>query len=81
MFRYANGKWLNLFEGEAPVASGFGFVRQSGAIKDLILVTNRSAETSDGMRYTFDGKFYRRIECYELSGDTADRRTRGLPCR
>jgi hypothetical protein len=61
VFRKANDKWVSLFGGDrAPLAEYF----QLGAsvtrgIKDLTVVTNASADSSERVSYKFDGQFYR----------------------
>jgi hypothetical protein len=81
VFRCEDGRWVNLFDGEAPVISGLGLVRQNAAIPDLVTTANLSAEVEYWTRYTFDGKGYRRSECYEVEGRATSRRVARRVCR
>jgi hypothetical protein len=60
VFRRAHDKWLNTLDGEAPIASGIGFVRQTAVINDMVVTANQSADMETRTRYKFDGKLYRR---------------------
>ena len=60
VFRRTAAGWINMLDGEAPIASGIGFVRQNLPVRDLVITANSSASTSDLTRYTFDGHVYRR---------------------
>src|SRR5215475_10356032 len=60
VFRKANGKWLSLFSGDAPLAEGFRLgPGMTGGIKDLTIIANSGAEAERSVAYKFDGKFYR----------------------
>ena len=61
VFRRDGKDWVPLFAGQgAPIIEGFSFgPGSSHGIKDLHVVSNRSAESGAGVLYKFDGKFYR----------------------
>ena len=80
IFRRAHDRWLNALDGEAPLASGFGFVRQTAAIKDWVIVANRSADAAGWTRYRFDGEFYRRIECFDVRTGAMKGAAQKVPC-
>jgi hypothetical protein len=44
LFRRENGRWLSLFDGEAPVVSSAGLVRQNAGVRDLVTTAHLSAE-------------------------------------
>jgi hypothetical protein len=60
VFRKANDKWVSLFGGDqAPLAESFQLgPTVTRGIKDLTVVTNTSAVTSQRVNYKFDGKIY-----------------------
>jgi hypothetical protein len=60
VFRRTPEGWVNMLDGEAPIAASLGFVRQNVPVRDLVLTANLSASRSDVTRYTFDGRFYHR---------------------
>jgi hypothetical protein len=80
----ANGRWVSMFQRQAPIISAFGFAdHTSRGIRDLVTLAHASAETSSYKVFAFDGNFYREAECYELSGrenDAAKWRSRKQPC-
>ena len=60
VFRKVNGKWVSLFEGDAPLAEGFQLGPTStNGIKDFSIAANLSAESAKRTTYKFDGKVYR----------------------
>jgi hypothetical protein len=61
VFRKANDKWVSLFGGHrAPLAESFQLGPSvTRGIKDLTVVTNASADSSERVSYKFDGQFYR----------------------
>ena len=72
LFRRANGAWVKMFDGEAPVISSFGFGRHvSHDVHDLVTTASLSAAKSNYVVYVFDGKFYRSGGCYEVDADAA----------
>ena len=83
VFRRSPGKWLNMFEREAPIASGFGFEPQaSGGIKNFVVSANSSASKESRTLFEFDGKVYRQSECYEVSVDgAAAEKIEKVPCK
>lgn len=71
VFRHSEGKWLNLFEQEAPVVSSFGFEQETAAgIKNFVVEANNSAGQSKWIEYQFDGEYYRQSDCYDISRDS-----------
>lgn len=80
VFRREQDGWLNMFEGEAPVVSSVGFMRQTGVVQDLVVTANLSAEREHWTRYRFDGKVYRRTECYQVGGGVQSRRAERVEC-
>jgi len=82
VFRRSSGKWLNMFEREAPVVSGFGFEREaSQGIKDFLVSENSSAATESRTVFKFDGMVYRESRCYEVSIDSASEKIETVPCK
>ena len=68
VFRCTPGKWLNMFELEAPIVSGFAFEQKaSGGIKNFLVSANSSAAKESRILFKFDGKVYRQSECYDVS--------------
>jgi len=81
VFRYSLGRWLNMFEHEAPIVSGLGFEQEAkGGIKNLLVRANSSAATERRTLFKFDGKIYRQSECYEVWLDGAAERIDQVPC-
>ncbi len=73
IFRQAQGKWLNMFEDEAPVVSGFGFTQHTrGGIRDFLVSVHNSATSETRMLFKFDGKTYRRTECKGVPADCVE---------
>jgi hypothetical protein len=83
VFRCSPGKWLNMFEQEAPTVSGFGFEQEaSGGIKNFLVSANSSATRESRTLFKFDGKTYRPSECYEVSIDgAAAEKIEKVPCK
>ena len=78
VLRHAQGKWLALFEGQAPIGDGFAFVPGGvDGFKDLLIFANLSADDNTYALYRFDGRYYRRRECYEKRAE----RIVKAPCR
>jgi hypothetical protein len=70
LFRRSNGVWANMFDGEAPVISSFGFGRHaSHDVPDLIATAPLSAATSRYVVYVFDGAIYRVGACYKVDNE------------
>jgi hypothetical protein len=80
LFQRGNGKWRNMFDGEAPVVSSVGLVRQNAAVRDLVTTTHLSAERELWTRYRFDGHVYRRTECYRVDRSATSRRAERVAC-
>lgn len=80
VFRRENSKWRSLFDGQAPVVSRAGLVRQNAGVRDLVTAAHVSAGREQWTQYRFDGHVYRRTECYQVDGGTMGRRER-VPCR
>jgi hypothetical protein len=61
VFRKANDKWVSLFGGDqAPLAESFQLGPSvTQGIKDLTVVTNAGPDSSQRVRYKFDGQLYR----------------------
>lgn len=72
VFRRSPGKWLNMFEREAPIVSGFGFDQEgSGGIRNFLVSASSSAAEESRTLYKFDGKVYRQSQCYKILIDDA----------
>jgi hypothetical protein len=71
-----------LFQREAPVVSGFGFDQEStNGIKNFLVSTNSSAEKETRVLFKFDGEFYQKAECYDVSANaTAENKIKKVPC-
>ena len=70
VFRRSQGNWFNLFEQEAPIVSEFGFAQEAtSGIMNFLVRVNISAAKESRIVFTFDGKFYRQTECYDVSVD------------
>jgi hypothetical protein len=68
VFRCTPGKWLNMFEQEAPIVSGLAFEQEaSGGIKNFLVSANSSAAKENRILFKFDGKVYRQSEWYDVS--------------
>jgi len=68
-FRRAKGRWVSMFEGQAPVISAFGFATaQHGGIRDLVTLANTSAKVDAYIEFAFNGHFHRKVRCGELVG-------------
>jgi hypothetical protein len=61
LFRRANGRWLNMFDGEAPVVTSVGFVKQTKNVRDVVATAHVATGTATWTQYAFDGRFYRVI--------------------
>jgi hypothetical protein len=82
LFRRANGAWVNMFDGEAPVISSFGFGGHvSHDVPDLIATAPMSAAKNNYVVYVFDGKFYRSGGCYEVEADAAEKSAKEVTCK
>lgn len=78
VLRRVNSKWIAMFDGQAPVASGFGFAQESSnGLKNFVIAANQSAESEKYAVYKFDGKLYRASQCYEKS----KAQTKTVSCR
>jgi hypothetical protein len=70
VFRRLHGRWTALFESQAPVIAGFGFLPNgSNGIRDLVTVTNAGGKRDVYTVFVFDGSRYRERRCYERSAD------------
>lgn len=82
VFRQSSGKWLNLFEQEAPIVSAFGFEQEAnGGIRNFLVSANTSATEETRILFKFDGKVYRQGECREVWVDGAAERIERVPCK
>lgn len=83
VFRQSQGNWFNLFEQDAPIVSLFGFDQQTtGGIKNFLVGANTSGEKEIRILFKFDGKFYRKSECYDVSvNPAAAEKILKLPCK
>jgi len=78
VLRRTQGKWVASFEGQAPIGDGFAFVPgKVNGFKDLVISANLSADEDSYALYSFDGRYYRRRECYEKQAE----RIVKAPCR
>ena len=60
VFRQVNGKWISLFDKQAPIGEAFEVGPGcTNGIKDFSVIANSSAEAEHRVTYKFDGKFYR----------------------
>jgi hypothetical protein len=60
VFRNVHGKWVSLFDRDAPLADSYVFGPDStNGIKDLTTTVNTSAEQVTRTVYKFDGRSYR----------------------
>jgi len=61
VFRKVNDKWVSLFGNDrAPLTESFQLgPGVTHGIKDLTVVTNSSAQSSQRVTYKFDGRYYR----------------------
>lgn len=70
IFRRLRGRWTALFESQAPVIAGFGFLqKRSNGIRDLVAVTNAGGDRHIYTVFIFDGSRYRERQCYERTAD------------
>jgi hypothetical protein len=70
LFRFANGHWSSMIEGEAPIIDGMGLAPgTSYGQPDLVVTMHLSAATSRFALYAFDGKAYRLGHCYDAEVD------------
>lgn len=83
VFRHSQGKWLNMFDQEAPIVSEFAFEGDSGqGVKDFLVSANSSAAKESRTLFKFDGEVYRQSECYEVSIDHAGaEKIEKVPCK
>lgn len=66
VLRRSGGKWEAMFQKDAPIGDGFGFLPESSSgIPNFVVSTNTSAQSSNYIVYGFDGKYYRPRQCYE----------------
>jgi hypothetical protein len=77
-FRRSAGKWLAMFEKQAPIVSGYAFGKErNDGIENFIGAGHISAQVSNYVVFTFEGKFYRLTECYQKEGDNPVKK---IPC-
>ena len=82
VFRRSSRKWLNMFERDAPVVSGFGFEQEaSQGIENLLVSENSSAAAESRTLFRFDGKVYRESQCYEVSIDNGSEKIEKVSCK
>jgi hypothetical protein len=82
VFRLSQGKWLNMFAKEPPIVSEFQFkLDENQGIKDLLVSSALSANKRQRTLFKFDGKFYRRGDCYEVSLDGGAENVEHVPCK
>jgi len=68
VLRRIDGRWTSLFQRDAPIATSFALLATSSArIRDLLMMSNQSAETARYTLYTFAGTVYRASECRETA--------------
>ena len=84
VFRRAGKQWRSTFEKDAPLASGLGFTdRTTAGLNDLLLVSSLGGDKDRYTHYRFDGKFYRRAECFDVTaseGPAADTGVQKITC-
>jgi len=68
VFRQVGQHWLNMFEQQAPMADAFQLQAGANPIQALSLCSNTSVSESACELYAFDGKIYRRVECFSVIG-------------
>jgi hypothetical protein len=82
VFRLSQGKWLNMFAKEAPILSEFKFEQdENQGIKNLLVSSALSANTQQRTLFKFDGKVYRKSDCYEVSQDGGAEKVVHVPCK
>jgi hypothetical protein len=83
VFRRSQGNWLNMFDQEAPIVSGFAFEEDPGqGVKDFLVSANSSAAKESRTLFKFDGEVYRQSQCYEVSIDQAGaEKIEKVPCK
>ena len=82
VFYRSADKWLNLFEQEAPIVSKFRFEQQANeSIRDFLVSANTSATGETRVLFKFNGKAYRKSECYEVWVDGAAERVEKVTCQ
>jgi len=83
VFRRHQRSWVNMFEQEAPSASGFGFDEDAThGIKNFLVSASSSAEKEGQLLFRFDGKFYRQSECWDVSVNEAGaEKFESVPCK
>lgn len=82
VFRRSLGKWLNMFDQEAPIVSGFGFEREANeGIKNFLVSANSSAAKESRILFKFDGKVYRQSQCFEVSIDYGTAEIEKVSCK
>jgi hypothetical protein len=65
VFRRIGTRWVCLFRGQAPVASGFGFEQQAKlGIRNLVLSSHVSSDETDYAVFTYTGRVYSSSRCY-----------------
>jgi hypothetical protein len=74
VFRRIGTRWVCLFRGQAPLASGFGFELQARQrIRNLVLSSHVSADETDYAVFTYNGRAYASSRCYHvIAGHTVE---------
>jgi hypothetical protein len=68
VFRRAKDGWHNLFSGDAPLASAFGFSEATtNGVPNLVLETHLSADVTRRTVFTFNGGGYQPRDCIDVT--------------
>lgn len=65
VFRKDRRRWVSLFLGQAPIASGFGFTKLvTNGIPDFLLAAHVSTDEINYASYSYNGRTYVAVRCY-----------------
>jgi hypothetical protein len=68
VFRRAKDGWHNLFSGDAPLASAFGFSdATTNGVPNLVLETHMSADVTRRTVFAFNGGVYQPRDCIDVT--------------
>jgi hypothetical protein len=84
VFLHRQGRWVNLFPGQAPLASGLGFEQKSSlGIRNAVTVTALDAKKDRYTIWTFNGRAYRSAQCLlvEPFDTESDPKISKVPCQ
>jgi len=79
VFRKTPNGWRNLFNGNAPLASAFGFDSvKSNGVPNLVLETHVSADVTRRTVFAFNGSAYQARDCVNVSASGTITK---MPCK